>query len=250
MQIHNIATTTTTNNYYAAPHHAIDYPANSIERLRADSVHTTRLLTEHYLERIWAIENERNQLQVERDQAQAERDQLQEERDQFRAERQQLQLLRVQDAERVDRQYNDLRRQLDKERRDREMEKQRLEHRCKVLADSVRKARENATGWMNSNEEMCQEMVGLKQDLRGLKAINQRLIQETNRLTEDRTRVADKYWDKYIGLKTAVQGVVDAVQAGGGTQSENDNSRRQQDVMVHDHGSDSDLTDLSDASDD
>jgi hypothetical protein len=128
--------------------------------------------------------------------------------------------------------------------------KHRLEHRCKILGDSVKKARENATGWMNSNEERCQEMVGMQRDLRGLKSINQRLIQETNRLTEDRTRVADKYWDKYNGLKTAVQGVVDAVQAGGGTQSGNIKRGRQQSEAGDVFGSDSDLTDLSDASDD
>jgi hypothetical protein len=89
---------------YEAPRNAIDYHPNSIERVRADSVHTTRLLTEHYLERIWAVESERNESQAERDQLRTERDRIQAELNQMRAERhqlyeerRQLQLLREQE---------------------------------------------------------------------------------------------------------------------------------------------------------
>lgn len=246
MQVHNTATATT--NYYEAPRNAIDYHPNSVERVRADSVHTTRLLTEHYLERIWAVETERNESQAEGDQLRTERDQIRAELNQTRAERhqlyeetRQLQLLREQDAARSERQCNELHQQLIKEKRNREMEKQRFEHRMKVLAESAKKARANATGWMNGNEEMCQEVVELKRDLKGLKAVNQRLIQETSRLTEDRTRVADKYWDKYNGLKTALQRAVETVQAEGSS-----NGRRKVEVVIGE-GYDSDLTALSES---
>jgi hypothetical protein len=125
------------------------------------------------------------------------------------------------------------------------MEKQRYEHRMKVLAESAKKARANATGWMNGNEEMCQEVVELKRDLKGLKAINQRLIQETSRLTEDRTRVADKYWDKYNGLKTALQRAVETAQAEG--RAEGSSSGRRKVEVVIGEGYDSELTALSES---
>lgn len=84
----------------------------------------------------------------------------------------------------------------------------RIERERTVLEDACRRLREQARAWRQEKQELRQDMMGLKRDQRELKALNHGLIRETERLTQDRTRVADKYWDKYIGIKAALNAVI------------------------------------------